>query len=367
MPTQRVPRQPELGPIRSVRYRRLPVPDVSTGGGAAVVRWGPNFGTAGGDSLPQKSTLALTDVQEAANLTQVQALGGALRADYTSGPGQVQALAGMIGPSYSGPNQVQTIRHTQLALSGALAQVQAVRHSSLALSGALAQVHALGGKARGAPNWQSVGTKALATALGNTQIVCPKPSGLQVGDLMLAWIARSTTTDGDLNVPAGWTGLTDRNPGSTAHARPFWKVADAADVAATDFTFTFTNTTLRATAEIHRIGGVDPTTPINIEGGGTASVIDPIVPSVTTTVVNCLVFAFLAHFHAASQAHAPPANHLERAEFQDTNVSLLSSSSYTRVFAAAGATGTATVDCDELTASAAAYARIAIAPGDVNF
>lgn len=31
MPVQRLPRQPALGPTRAVRYRRLPVPDISTG------------------------------------------------------------------------------------------------------------------------------------------------------------------------------------------------------------------------------------------------------------------------------------------------------------------------------------------------
>ena len=128
----------------------------------------------------------------------------------------------------------------------------------------------------------------------------------------------------------------------------------------------------RGTCEVHRLNGVSKTVPINVSAVATlaASALDPDpdAPSVTTTVVNTLVFAHVYHDHLAlTQTHGWPAGHLERTDFE-SNVSavLVSSTSATRVFAATGATGSLAANCTETVATDAIMRRVAVAPGPVN-
>jgi len=219
------------------------------------------------------------------------------------------------------------------------------------------------GEVLGAPFWQSVGTKALAVTLGDTSIVCPNPSGLINGELMLAFVvADASAASPDINTPAGWNLVSNIGVGNF-NSRCFSRVASGEGA---NTTFGFTATALRATAEIHRITAPDPTTPVNTSNTGQASVISPVVVAASPTVVNTLVMAFVAHSHAATQAHTAPAGHVERTDFEDSNVTLINSSSYTKVFAGTGTTGTATVTCNELAASQALYHRVAIAPGTLT-
>lgn len=223
---------------------------------------------------------------------------------------------------------------------------------------------ALTGTVTSAPFWQSVGTKALATTLGAASIVANMPSGIQVGDLLLAHVA----SEGATGVPkvsgtSGWSRLQEVNLGtpSSISSTVLTRIADGTEAATQ--TFAFDATALRATAEVHRIRGVDGTNFINVSTTGSASVVSPVVPGVTTTAPNCLVFAFVGHVHALTQAHSPPAGTDERSEIEDTNTTLISGSSYTRTFAASGATGTVTITCNELAATNAVYHRVAVAPG----
>jgi len=82
--------------------------------------------------------------------------------------------------------------------------------------------------------FESVSTGAFVDA---TSIVITKPTGLAEGDLMVA-ILGSDETDG-FNTPSGWTALESVTLSSpdTYSANVFYKVADAGDVAASDFTF----------------------------------------------------------------------------------------------------------------------------------
>lgn len=95
-----------------------------------------------------------------------------------------------------------------------------------------------------------------------------------------------------------------------------------------------------------------------------ASIADPIAPSVTTTIANTLVFYAVCHIHVISESHTPPANNTERTDFEDPNTGAnVGSTSGTRIFAATGATGTATIDCTQVLGSNGISHRIAIAPG----
>ncbi len=229
----------------------------------------------------------------------------------------------------------------------------------------------LSGTVLGAPFWQEVTTAAL-TAAGSS-IVVNKPSGSQVGHLLVAFVGTSAAAGAaSINVPSGWTATGAGASGTgtiPTRIRSFIRIVDGTE--GSTVTFTFTASADQATAEIHRVVATDPTNPLNAGAAGsvaaTALVTDPVIPSVTTTVANCLVFAFLFHSHLAlSQTHTPPASHLEVTDFQSTVTAVIVSSTTSyRVFSAAAATGTCTVDCTETVATDAVYQRLAIAPGSL--
>lgn len=220
----------------------------------------------------------------------------------------------------------------------------------------------LSGTALGAPFWQAVET---ANPGGGSSITVNVPAGKQSQDLLLAFIStQGTLSVPTVNTPSGWTASATAVQGVTNRISTFWKISDGTEVSQA---FTLSAAADIVAGEIHLIRGVDQTTPINITASGNASVTDPVVPSVTTTEVNCLVFYAVCHNHGAlTQSHTPPASNTERTDFESVNVTRLGETSGTRIFAASGSTGTATVDCNQTLASAAAYVRIAVAPGTIT-
>ena len=81
---------------------------------------------------------------------------------------------------------------------------------------------------------QSVSTNAMGTGG-----VLTKPTGLAVGDVLLAIVVAESVAD--LAAPGGWTAVNNRNNANYAKAAAFIKTADASDVAASNFTFTGTD------------------------------------------------------------------------------------------------------------------------------
>lgn len=122
---------------------------------------------------------------------------------------------------------------------------------------------------------------------GSQALAINKPTGLAVGDLMVAQVM--TAFAGGAGVPAtgpaGWTVL--RTDGT---ARVYWKLADSADVAATSFTFT-----LALVNSIHgyisRFSSVNPNLPIDQnngnyqQSGGTGAISSS---GITPTVLSSL-------------------------------------------------------------------------------
>jgi hypothetical protein len=92
-----------------------------------------------------------------------------------------------------------------------------------------------------------------------------KPSGLAVGDLMLAHVlARVQTSPYPVSVPAGWTRVYRRPiSGSTLIDLVAYKVATAADVAASNFTFSFSGAGSAGVGTISRYSGVHQTKPLD--------------------------------------------------------------------------------------------------------
>lgn len=282
----------------------------------------------------------------------------------------------VVGPNFGGAAGDQfaataALTMPSLTLSSQQSATATLTMPSLVLSHTDAVTAHLSGTALGAPNWLSAQTAALTSSGGS--IAVAYPSGIVAGDLLVAVVGTSVgvaAAFATVNTPSGWTairGSTFTGASTRLAAYSFYRIADGTETGSV--TFNFAASASQATAEIHRLNSTAPTTPINASTAATLSaaalVTDPVSPSVTTTISNCLVLAWLVHSHAGlSNSHTAPASHLERTDFQ-SNVSsvLLASTTDSRVFAAAAATGTATHDCTETAATDALMQRIAIAPG----
>lgn len=222
----------------------------------------------------------------------------------------------------------------------------------------------------GVPIWQSVATANVPG--GSPSIVVGKPSGTVQGDLMIAHIGRRAGSS-TITAPSGWTTIQSASSPGVLRVTgfTFWKIAGVSE--ASTYTFTYIDTASFVTGEIHRYIGTHATAPINASAvatlNATALVPDPLSPSVTTTVTNCLVVSFLAHDHASlAQTHTPPSGaFVERSDFEAAAATLyFGAHSMDRVYPLAGSTGTVAHDCTEIVATDAVMTRIAIAPGNIN-
>jgi hypothetical protein len=115
------------------------------------------------------------------------------------------------------------------------------------------------------------GTSSTTTSAAGGWTI-PKPTGLAVGDLMVACLS---THGGSVTLagPAGWDeSIPEHNPSaSVVITSSVWtKIADAADVAAANFAFTSTGSS-RGAATISRWTGHDTTTPVEATATNPAS------------------------------------------------------------------------------------------------
>lgn len=273
----------------------------------------------------------------------------------------------------------QNIRHTlTLDTVSPVFNAQNVRQAltfpALAMVNNAQNVRAkLTGTALGAPFWQSEAHTAFSGAASG--ITINKPTGTVDGDLLIAFIAcGATATTPTVNTLSGWTLIrTDAvtvagGATSNQHCRSFWKIASSEG---TNYAWTFSASADEATGEIHRVNGTDPTTPINANAGATllatALTTNPVAPTLTTGVVNCMVFSFLSHNHAAlSNTHTEPAGFNEHTDFQSSTTVIYAGCSAEKVFSAAGSTGTMVYTCTETVATDALMQRIAVAPGTIT-
>ena len=147
----------------------------------------------------------------------------------------------------------------------------------------------------------------------------PKPAGLAVGELMLGIVSNRIEGSAVTTVPAGWTKVTQVTPPfGVPDTTLAFKIADAADVIATDFIFTHSVAGGFAfVGAILRISGINPATPINVflfndtfPGPSIAA------PDVVTTVNGCLLIRVDVSQSNSSGAHtaSTPVGHTERVE-----------------------------------------------------
>ena len=87
-----------------------------------------------------------------------------------------------------------------------------------------------------------------------SSVVITKPTGLAVGDLMVAFVGfmHTGSSGQSVSTPSGWTSLQQVNENRVVFAA-YYKVADSADVAASNFTFSFSTTVDQSGGSILRI------------------------------------------------------------------------------------------------------------------
>jgi len=139
---------------------------------------------------------------------------------------------------------------------------------------------------------ESVSSAAINGSSG-TSLTITKPTGLAVGDLMICFLGGPN--DWNINTATNWNGLTQAQSteGNQLTSKAQWKIADSADVAASNFTFTI-STSSGFTGYILRISGHDATTPINAQSNvnsdsdtSTPSIANTITPSVANCLIIC--------------------------------------------------------------------------------
>ena len=114
------------------------------------------------------------------------------------------------------------------------------------------------------------GTATTATS-GTSSITINKPTGIVVGDIMIVDIAQGTNGTSISASPtlAGWTLINGMiiNGSTKRHGAALYKIAVAADLIATNYTFTLDTLTDSSSGAIIAFSGVDSTTPFDVAPG----------------------------------------------------------------------------------------------------
>jgi hypothetical protein len=105
------------------------------------------------------------------------------------------------------------------------------------------------------------GTSGGASGSNNDTVTMTKPTGLTIGDLLVAVI---TTNDQTVTAPSGWTQLFNiqGTASATWRTRLYYKIATSTETAASNFTFTVPNSDSPVNGTLTAWSGVDTTTPI---------------------------------------------------------------------------------------------------------
>lgn len=135
-----------------------------------------------------------------------------------------------------------------------------------------------------------------ATATSVTTVTITKPTGLAVGDRMLAFIGTTDGTGHSLNTPAGWTSLAQLSVTDTFRRfAAFTKIADSGDVAASNFEFVADTTVDSIMGSLSRISDAPVVQDTDAQANGASSVTMSFTGSSTPLITQSL---FVAGFYA---------------------------------------------------------------------
>lgn len=126
-------------------------------------------------------------------------------------------------------------------------------------------------------------------------LVITKPTGVVVGDLLIAVTAFNGGSARSVTPPAGWTAITQVNQSTEVGLATFWKIATSTETAASDFTFTISSAEDCAGGML-RISGHSASAPIFTSAGNSvANTQNPdIANTITPAVANSLLVMVMA-------------------------------------------------------------------------
>lgn len=130
-----------------------------------------------------------------------------------------------------------------------------------------------------------------------TNEVFTKPTGLAVGDMMIAVLTYDTNSNDDPTAEDGWTLLYLNETGIRNAC--FYKIADSDDVAATNFTFTYPSGMTGAGGSLMRWSGVGAIT----AGSQTRINSSTSTPTFTTGVTPSVANSYLIFVYFSSYTH----------------------------------------------------------------
>jgi hypothetical protein len=128
-----------------------------------------------------------------------------------------------------------------------------------------------------------------------SSITVTKPTGLAVGDLMIFHYAYNDASDTPDTI-SGWTHEVNNATFGLGHTGLQWKIADSGDVAASNFTLTFSGTVGSPVAGLIRIDGYASAGLLNDSGNLQPNTSSPTYTNtVTPTTPNALILFFTAN------------------------------------------------------------------------
>ncbi len=207
------------------------------------------------------------------------------------------------------------------------------------------------------------GFQASGSATTSTNLVLTAPAGIQVGELLLLIVENDYNAAGpEFNAVTGWTKINEAGSATPdAFIGAYWRIADGTEGASVTVTSAHARSWL---GWYIRISGADTANPINVQNFATSTgtgTNPQVIPQVTTTADNCLAIYGLSFDGGDGLPMSVDAAWTERAELAyGTTTAGVSGSWGTKVQAAAGGTGTASVTTSGT--DGASYFQLAIRP-----
>jgi hypothetical protein len=128
----------------------------------------------------------------------------------------------------------------------------------------------------------------------STTVTLTAPSGITVGDFLLAWFTTGSPTTGGVPgaSPSGWTQIAAVNNGTGNYA--YWKIATSADTTTPSYAWTGLSIASYYYGSITRFSGVNATTPIDVAAASVTSTVSGTsgtitVPAITTVTANAYI------------------------------------------------------------------------------
>lgn len=144
--------------------------------------------------------------------------------------------------------------------------------------------------------YESISTTAFGGDDSSPEsVVITKPTGLALGDLMLAGVFHNNGTSWD--VPAGWTSIASLVGVSEGYSlRVFAKLATSDDVAATNFTFTIQSggANIKQGGSILRFSGASLPTIYDADADVSGTATPSYTGGITPTSANSILVMFIA-------------------------------------------------------------------------